>query len=179
MSANFSPEADVFITRGVEMLKASTGPTGLFPSGNPPTVEPNLNLVTTILAQEPPIDQSPNDTVLPVIYVSYSKNFIRRMDYTGRDTIDAAGARTYYLEFYNVIIVREITKEASMKRCQEISQIVRDVYQKNLRMVEPSGTNFVATTNEVIAVPFVLRTENNTIQAINVICRPQLQVSLR
>ena len=36
------------------------------------------------------------------------------MDYAGRDTIDEAGARIYHLEFYNVIIVRELTKEASL-----------------------------------------------------------------
>lgn len=177
MSSTTSPQLDLFIERGVKMLKASIL---LFP---PSAVQPpinGLNLVTNVLAQEPPIGESANDAPVPIIYVSYSKNPIRNMEYSGRDTIDEAGARTYHLEFYNVIIVREITKEASAKQCQVISNIVRDVYQKNLRMKDPATpTDFLSITNEVVAVPFVLRTENNTIQAINVIVRPQQIVTLR
>ena len=177
MSSTQSPELDIFIERGVKMLKASIE---LFP---PAAVQPpvnGLNLVTAVVAQEPPIDQSVANALLPLIYVAYSKNPIRRMDYTGRDTRSEAGARTYYLEFYNVIIVRDITKEASQKTCQIISRIVRDVYQKNLIMADPAlPTNFIATTNEVVTIPFVLRSDNPAIQAINVICRPQQQVSLR
>ena len=177
MSSTTSPELDVFIERGVKMLKASIL---LFP---PTAVQPptnGLNLVTDVLAQEPPIGQSAMDAPVPMIYVSYSKSPIRRMDYSGRDSLDAAGARMYHLEFYNVIIVREITKEASLKKCQQLSSIVRDVYQKNLRMKDPAApTNFLSITNEVVVVPFVLRTNNSTIQAVNVIVRPQQIVSLR
>ncbi len=177
MSAVTSPELDIFIDRGVKMLKASIN---LFP---PAAVQPpinGLNLVTTILAQEPPIDQSPNIGVVPIIYVGYSKNPIGEMKHIGRDTLDEAGPRRYRLEFYNVIITRGITKEASMKLCQQLSNIVRDIYQKNLRMRDPDDLNdFIANTNDVIAVPFILRTDNATLQAINVICRPQQRVNLR
>jgi hypothetical protein len=177
MSLNTSPDLSIFINRAVAMLKASTV---LFP---PAAVQPpinGLNLVTDVLAQEPPIDQSPNDAVLPIIYVSYSKNPIRRMNYIGRDTRDTAGARNYFLEFYNVIMVREITKEASLARLQQLSAIVRDIYQSNLRMTNPTDPDdFIASTNEVIAVPFVLRSKNKELQAINVICRPQQPISLR
>lgn len=158
------------------MLRKSTE---FFPSGYPPAGD-GLNVITDVLEQEPPIDQSPNIGVMPIIYVSYSKNPIREMKYIGRDTVDAAGPRRYLLEFYNVIMVRELTKEASLKKCQELSQKVRDVYQKNLRMKDPDNSaDFIASTNEVIAIPIVLRTKNNTIQAINVICRPQQRVNLR
>ncbi len=174
MSSLESPEIDIFIERAVAMLQADAT---LFPSGYPPTAGDNL--VTDILAQEPPIDQSANDAPVPMIYVGYSKNPIRRMDYIGRDERNAAGARTYYLEFYNVIIAREITKEASQKTCQVLSKIVRDVFQNNTRMVNPvDPDDFIATTNEVIAVPFSLRSSNPAIYAINVNCRPQQQVSL-
>lgn len=176
MSAVTSPELEVFIERGVKMLQASTL---LFPSGYPPTGD-GLNIITDVLAQEPPIDQSPNTAVVPIIYVGYSKNPIGEMKHIGRDTLDEAGPRRYRLEFYNVIITRGITKESSQKFCQQLSNIVRDIYQKNLRMKDPAApTNFIANTNEVIAVPFVLRSENATIQAINVICRPQQRVNLR
>jgi len=172
-SVQSTPQIDAFINRGVEMLKANIL---LFPSGFPPTAGDNL--VVNILAQEPPIDQSVADAVLPLIYVSYSRNPLSRILYTGRDTIDVAGARTYFLEFYNVIITREITKEKSMELCQQISTIVRDTYQKNIRMKDPIlPTSFLAVTNEVIAIPFVLRSSNPTIQAINVICRPQQKVT--
>lgn len=155
------------------MLKANLL---LFPSGYPPLAGDNL--VVDVLAQEPPIDQSVNDSVMPMIYVAYSKNPLSRVEYTGRDTIDVAGARTYYLEFYIVIVTREITKEKSMESCQQISNIVRDTFQKNLRMKDPIlPTDFISVTNEVIAVPFVLRSSNPTIQAINVICRPQQKVT--
>ncbi len=174
MSSTESPELDIFIERAVAMLQADDK---LFPSGYPPTAGDNL--VTDVLAQEPPIDQSANDSLVPMIYVGYSKNPIRRMNYIGRDERNVAGARTYFLEFYNVIIVREITKEASQKKCQQISKIVRDNFQNNLRMVNPTDSDdFIATTNEVIALPFTLRSSNPTIYAINVICRPQQQVSL-
>lgn len=150
----------------------------LFPSGYPPTAGDNL--VTDVLAQEPPIGQSANDAPIPIIYVGYSKNPISRMNYTGRDTRTVAGARVYFLEFYNVIITREITKEASLKKCQQISAIIRDTFQNNLIMAKPTDPDdFISITNEVVAVPFVLRSNNPTIQAINVICRPQQIVSLR
>lgn len=176
MSAITSPQLEVFIERGVKMLKASTL---LFPSGYPPTGD-GLNIITDVLAQEPPIDQSPNIGVVPIIYVGYSKNPVGEMKYIGRDTLDEAGPRRYRLEFYNVIITRGLTKEASQKFCQQLSNIVRDIFQKNLQMKDPAvPTDFIANTNEVIPVPFVLRTENVTLQAINVICRPQQRVNLR
>ncbi len=177
MSSITSPELDIFIERGVKMLKANLT---LFPQAPlfPPT--DGTNLLTNVLAQEPPIDQSPNTSLIPIIYVGYSKNPISEMKYIGRDTLDEAGPRRYRLEFYNVIITRGKNKEDSMKKCQQISKIVRDVYQKNLRMKDPAvPTDFIANTNEVIAVPFILRTDNVTLQAINVICRPQQRVNLR
>jgi len=176
MSATTSPELDVFIERGVKMLQASTL---LFPNGYPP-ISDGANVITDVLAQEPPIDQSPNIGVLPIIYVGYSKNPIGEMKHIGRDSLDEAGPRKYRLEFYNVIITRGHTKEASLKFCQQLSSIVRDIYQTNLRMKDPAvPTNFIANTNEVIVIPFVLRSDNATIQAINVIVRPQTRVNLR
>ena len=155
------------------MLKANIS---LFPSGYPPTAGDNL--VTDVLAQEPPIGQSANDAVVPLIFVSYSRNPVQRILYTGRDSIDEAGARTYFVEFYNVIIAREITKEKSAEKCQQIATIIRNTYQSNLRMKDPTDPNdFLSVTNEVVSVPFVLRSSNPTIYAINVIVRPQQKVS--
>ncbi len=154
------------------MLKANTT---LFPSGYPPTAGDNL--VTDILAQEPPIGQSANDAIVPLIFVSYSRNPQQRIEYTGRDTIDEAGARTYFIEFYNVIIAREITKEKSQEKCQQIATIIRNTYQANLRMKNPIGADFLAVTNEVVSIPFTLRSSNPAIYAINVIIRPQQKVS--
>jgi hypothetical protein len=155
------------------MLKANLL---LFPSGYPPTVGDNL--VTDVLAQEPPIGQSANDAIVPLIFVGYSRNPVQRVEYTGRDTIDEAGARTYFLEFYNVIIAREITKEKSAEKCQQIATIIRNVYQSNLRMKDPiNPLNFLSVTNEVVSVPYVLRSSNPAIYAINVIVRPQQKSS--
>lgn len=168
-----TPEVDAFINRGVEMLQANAL---LFPSGYPPTAGDNI--VTDVLAQEPPIGQSANDAMVPLIFVSYSRNPVQRIEYTGRDTIDEAGARTYFLEFYNVIVAREITKEKSAEKCQQIATIIRNTYQANLRMKKPTDPNdFLAVTNEVVSVPYVLRSSNPALYAINVIVRPQQKSS--
>ncbi len=157
------------------MLKSNTL---LFPSGYPPSAGDNL--IVDVLAQEPPIGQSVNDAVVPVIFVSYSRNPIPRMDYTGRDSRTLAGARSYYLEFYNVIVAREITKEKTLKTLQQISTIVRNVYQSNLIMADPGiPSDFIAVTNEVVSIPYVLRSSNPAVQAINVICRPQQKSTFR
>jgi len=155
------------------MLKANTT---LFPSGYPPTAGDNL--VNDVLAQEPPIGQSANDAIVPLIFVGYSRNPLQRIAYTGRDTIDEAGARTYFIEFYNVIIAREITKEKSAEKCQQIATIIRNTYQANLRMKSPTDpSKFLAVTNEVVSIPYTLRSSNPAIYAINVIIRPQQKVS--
>ena len=155
------------------MLKADLS---LFPSGYPPSAGDNL--VVDILAQEPPIEQSTMDAVVPMIYVSYSRNPLPRMEYSGRDTRDEAGSRTYFIEFYIICIAREITREKSAESAQVIANIVRDVFQQNLRMKDPTNPNdFLAVTNEVSSIPYVLRSSNPTLQAINVIIRPRQKVS--
>lgn len=154
------------------MLKADLT---LFPSGYPPTAGDNL--VVDVLDQEPPIEQSQLEAVLPKIFVSYSRNPMPRLEYTGRDSRDEAGARTYFVEFYNVIVTREITRQKSAESAQQIATAVRNVYQSNLRMVEPGGSDFLAVTTEVTSIPYVLRSSNPALQAINVICRPQQKSS--
>lgn len=177
MSLTQTPNLKPFIDRGVSMLKANIK---LFP---PAAVQPpinGLNLVTNVLAQEPPIGQSANDSVMPMIYVAYSKNPIGQVINIGRDSRDVAGAKYYSLEFYNIIMIREITKEASMETCQNIAQIVADVYQNNMRMVNPVDTDdFLCAKNSVVQIPFVPRSSNPTIQAINVVVRPRVPISLR
>ncbi len=161
-----------FINRGVAMLKANT-------TLRASPVEDSL--VTDVLAQEPPIDQSPDVSLLPIIYVGYSKNPINRVENFGRDSLDVAGAKYYHIEFYNVCIDQGIDKEDALERVQRLSEIVRDVYQKSLRMTDPAipGTDPLAATNEVVMIPFVLKSTANNIQAINVICRPKVPISLR
>ena len=160
-----------FINRGVEILKNN-------PLLRDP-VDPKKSLVTDILAQSPPVETSPNQAVIPVIYVDYSKNSISRVENIGRDSLDVAGAKYYHIEFYNIIIARGINKQDAQKKCQKISAIVRDTYQKNLRLLDKDGENHIADTNTVIAIPFVLKSETPDIQAINVICRPEAAISLR
>jgi hypothetical protein len=162
-----------YINRGVEILKA-----------NPllrDTGTPSDSLVTDVIAQQPPIEQSPDTTIIPVIYVYYSRNPIGQIENIGRDGLDAAGAKYYHIEFYNVCVARGINKRVAQQKVQLLSKIIRDEYQKNLRLTDPAvpGTDPLALTNEVIAVPYVLRSEDPNIQAINVICRPKVPVSLR
>ena len=160
-----------YITRGVLILKANTQLRAT-PVEN--------SLVTDVIAQQPPIEQSPDTAIIPVIYVWYSRNPIGQIENIGRDGLDAAGAKMYNIEFYNLCVARGINKRDAQQKVQLLSKIVRDEYQKNLRLIKPSdGSDPLALSNEVIAVPYVLRSEDPNIQAINVICRPKVPVSLR
>ena len=158
-----------YIDRGVLILKANTTLRAT-PVAN--------SLVTDVIAQQPPIEQSPDTSIIPVIYVYYSRNPIGQVENIGRDSLDAAGAKYYHIEFYNVCIARGINKRVAQQKVQLLSQIVRDEYQKNLRMIIPAGADPLCATNEVIAVPDVLRSDDPNIQAINVIVRPKVPVSL-
>lgn len=160
-----------FINRGVAMLLANT-------TLRATPVENSL--VTDVLAQEPPIEQSPNKSIIPVILVWPSRNYIRDSENFGRSSLDAAGAKYYRLEFYNVIIARGHSRQDAQVKVQNIGKIVRDVYQKNLRMTDPAvpGTDPIAATNEVVAIPYVLRSTDPNIQAINVICRPNVPIDV-
>jgi hypothetical protein len=138
------------------------------------------SLVTNVLAQEPPIDQSSNLSIAPYIYVSYSKNPIREQTYIGRDGLNTAGSKMYKIEFYCVCIDRGISRQNAQVKVQRIAEIVRDVFQKNLRMTNPAdGSNPLCAENEVVSVPFVLRSSDPNLQAINVIVRPNVPVDLR
>ncbi len=161
-----------YINRGVQILKANVL---LRDPGTPAD-----SLVTDIIAQAPPVEESPDTSIIPVIYVWYSRNPIGQIQNIGRDGLDTAGAKMYNIEFYNLCIARGINKRDSQQKVQLLSKIVRDEYQKNLRMITvPDAKLPLCLTNEVIAVPYVLRSTNPNIQAINVICRPKVPVSLR
>lgn len=147
---------------------------------NQTLINPNKSqsLVTNILLQAPPINQSPNKSVIPIIYIDYSKNPFPRTQNIGKSFLNTAPPKFYTIEFYTVIIARGINMQAANTNVQLISSIVRDVYQKNLRMTNADGTDPICSTNEVQAIPFVLRSDTPNIQAINVICRPEVPVQL-
>ncbi len=160
-----------FVNRAVLILKADT-------TLRASPVEDSL--VTNVIAQEPPVDTSPDTSVIPVIYCYYSKNPIRKVDFMGRDSLNTAGARDYHIEFYNLAIARGINKRDAEVKVQRLSELIRDNFQKNLRLAVPATfADPLCAQNEVIAVPYVLRSSNPNIQAINVICRPNVPVSLR
>lgn len=172
MAFSTTIELTEYIDRAVAMLLANTD------LRDP--VTPADSLVTNVLAQEAPIDQSPNKSIIPVIYVSYSKNPIKEAINFGRDDLNTAGAKYYHIEFYCVCIARGISKQDAQIKVQQLSAIVRDVFQKNLRMTNPAtGLDPICATNSVIAVPYVLRSDDPNIQSINVIVRPEVPVSLR
>jgi len=160
-----------FVDRGKLILEKDAS---LIDSGTP-----SNSLVTKVLAQEPPIEQSPDSSVMPVIFVAYSKNPIRRVRHVGRDSLNEAGPKYHDIEFYNVIIANGINKQAAQEKVQLIAEHVKDAYQKNLRMINPSsGIDPICANNEVVAVPYVLRSNNPNVQAINVICRPEVPINL-
>ncbi len=172
MSFSTTININDFIDRGVEMLLANT----ILRVPNPNEAD---SLVTNVIAQEPAIEQSPNLSIIPVVQVYQSKSPIRDVENFGRDSLNVAGAKYYHIEFYNLCIARGISKQEAQIKVQRLSEIVRDVYQKNLRMTDPAtGLSPIAATNEVISVPYILRSTDLNIQAINVICRPNVPIDL-
>lgn len=167
-----TPNLEKYINRGADILENN----GVLVN----TGTPEDSKVTSILRQEPPIDQSPSDSVMPVIYVAYSKNPMGDIIPIGRDSLDADGPKYYNLEFYNVIIDQGLDKESTLKSVQELSQLVRDIYLKNKRMTDPAnpGTDPFCSMLTVVPVPFVLRSSDTKVQAINVIVRPQVPIQL-
>ena len=164
-----TPGIGDYVARGAAMLNANTQLRG--------GASPKVNAV---IVQEPPIEQAPLTAVMPVIFVCASKNSINRVEVAGRDSLDAAGARIYHLEFYNVVVVRGRGRQNAQTACQGIAAIVRDTYQRNTRMLNPgSADNPLCSDSEVAEIPYVLRVSTPDVQAINVLCRPVVPVSLR
>ena len=171
---SFSNTIDItdFVDRGVEMLQANA-------TLRTPNPDESDSLVSKIIAQEPPIEQSPDVSVMPVVIVWPSRTPFRETTNFGKSDLNVAGAKYYHIEFYNVCIARGISRRDAQKKVQIIANIVRDVYQRNLRMTDPAtGLSPIAAINNVISIPYVLRSTDPNIQAINVIFRPDVPISL-
>lgn len=167
--SSVSPDLSAYLQRGFDILRASPA---LFPPGAPALVD--------VLLQEPPVEQAPQEGLLPIVYVGYSKNPYRDQRYVGRDSPDAIGARMWVIEFYNVIIVRELTQQMAMAGCQRLSAIIRDAYQRNSKLKEPATlTGPLCAYSDTFMTPYVLRDTNKEVQAINVVVRPHVLFSQR
>lgn len=134
--------------------------------------------VSQILSQEPPIVQSPQLSVMPVIFVAQSKSPIRAIKPMGRDNRNTASARMYSLEFYNVVVARAISKQMALEFLQDTEYLIRDTYMKNQRMTDDAGENPMSLSVDVVSVPFIIQVNDPNIAAINVITRPEVPVKL-
>lgn len=143
-----------------------------------PTTE--AHLLTKILRNKPPIEQSSTDAVIPYITVFESQTPIREVEVAGRDSRDAQGGRVMELEIYSVAIVHEISAVESQKKLHTITQNMRDILGKNLRLTNPTtGLDPLCRTNTIYEIPYLLSLNQPSLRAINVVCRPQVYVSLR
>ena len=116
---------------------------------------------------------------MPVVIVWPSRTPFRETTNFGKSDLNVAGAKYYHIEFYNVCIARGISRREAQQKVQTIANLVRDIYQKNLRMTDPdTGLSPIAAINNVISIPYVLRSTDPNIQAINVICRPDVPIDL-
>lgn len=167
MSFNSTINITTFLTRAQEILKR-----------NQTLFDPDNKLVTDVLVEAPPIEQSPNKSLIPVIFIDYSRNPFPQTQNMGKSSLDTTAPKYHTLEFYTVVISRGISKQEARTKVQTLSSIVRDAYQKNLRMTNADGSDPICATNEVFAIPYVLRSDTPDIQAINVICRPQVPVQI-
>lgn len=175
MSFDSLPDMEQYIQRGVAILRADAT---LFPGGYPP--EDGSNLVTDVVAQEPPLFESSDETLLPYIYVTNSRTPLLQARHIGRDDRRVSGARMMSVEFYNIIVVQELTREMSDAAVQRLSQIVRSAYMRNLVMEDPENpADYLCATLDVRQIPYVTRSATTEVRAINVMVRPQVPSSLR
>lgn len=174
MSAIPFIDQQLFIERIVATLKSDTK---LFP---PDTT--GQNLVTDILANQPAVVQSPDSTLIPYISVFSSGQPLKFLEKAGRDGRNVEGGSVYEYEFYCVLVTDVgFTKETAQQDASVIAAAMMNTLSKNLRLSDPStGLNPLCRTTMRYLIPYLLKGDVPvTMQAINVVVRPQVYMTNR
>lgn len=170
MSSTTVPNPDTYVDRITAILEANTT---LFPTNG-------KNLVTKIHKHKPAIEQSPNDAVMPYVYVNEAERFIVDTQKVGRDSINSEGPTLYTLEIWNVIITQGETSEKAQENLHPIDVAIRNAFNTNKRLTNPAdGTDPKCATHEVFSIPRIINPRQPDIQGLNVVIRPKVFVNLR
>lgn len=147
-----------------------------------PQEESAKMLVTKVIRNRPPIEQSADDGVIPYILVFSSGQPIRFMEKAGRDTRNIEGGGVYELEIYCVAITNnEITRSGAVGDIDTITQAMRNALARNMRLAVPATfTDPLCRTHTRFEINYLLRGDvPATMIARNVVVRPQVYVSPR
>jgi len=166
------PNLNTFITRLAVILR---GNKTIFPDANV-----GKNLVNKIVEFDPALSGSPDTTFVPYIFVAKSKGQpITRINKTGRDTIDKAGGTLYQYEFYCVCIAEGVDIPTAQERAYDIAVPVQQAFEQNLRLTKLDGSDPLCSTVKTFLIPFLLKLNVPSIQAVNVVVRAEVYVNLR
>lgn len=140
-------------------------------------------LVTKVIRNKPPLEQSAPDGILPYILVFESTNPIRFLEKAGRDTRNVEGGSVYEVDIYSVVVTdNELTASGAQKKIHNITAAMRDALANNLRLANPADLTLdpLCRTHTRYEIPYLLRGDvPPTMEARNVVVRPQVYVSPR
>jgi len=140
-------------------------------------------LVTKVIRNRPPIEQSSDEGVIPYILVFSSGQPLRFLEKAGRDTRDVEGGSVYELEIYCVAITNnEITRSGAIGDIDTITQAMRNALSRNMRLANPTDKTLdpLCRTHTRFEINYLLRGDVPATEiARNVVVRPQVYVSPR
>lgn len=174
MSAIPFIDQQLFIERIVSTLKNDTT---LFPLETA-----GQNLVNNVLANQPAVIQSPDGTLVPYISVFSSQQPLKFLEKAGRDGRNTEGGSVYEYEFYCVLVTDVgFTKQVAQQDASVIAAAMMNALSKNLRLSDPTtGIDPLCRTTMRYLIPYLLKGDvPKTMQAINVVVRPQVYISPR
>lgn len=141
------------------------------------------SLVTKVIRNKPPIEQSAPDGILPYIIVFESTNPIRFLEKAGRDTRNVEGGSVYEVEIYSVFVTNnELTAAGAQQKIHTITSAMRNALANNLRLADPANLTLdpLCRTHTRYEIPYLLRGNvSPMMEARNVVIRPQVYVSPR
>lgn len=175
MSLTTTPKLNDYINRFESMLRNSTL---LMPKTNGDDTKNDL--VNQIIKYDIPISESPPDGLGPPhVFISISPNVMTRKEPKGRSSINEQGPEKYFMEFYLIAVAQDPSLyERSQEQLYTIIEAITTTLKKNLRMLDNANLNPLATTLDILVVPYLLESDEKTVVAKNIIVRPQVFVKL-
>lgn len=174
MSAIPFIDQQLFIERIAATLK---GDTTLFPTENT-----GQNLVNDVLLNQPAIIQSPDESLIPYITVFSSQQPLKFLEKAGRDGRNVEGGSVYEYEFYCVLVTDVgLSKETAQQDASVITAAMMNALSQNLRLsILGTEADPLCRTTMRYLIPYNLKGDVPvTIEAFNVVVRPQVYVTNR
>lgn len=162
-----------FINRIADIFENNSS---LFP------VETNdTRLITAVLRNKPPIEQSSPESITPYILVFESDQPLRVIEKAGRDGRNTQGGEVHEVEIYCVAVTNaELTTELAQVKLSTITTAMRSALSQNLRLANPEDKTDdpLCRSLSYFQINYNLSgTTPKTMRAANVVIRAQVYVS--